>query len=77
MEDVELVERLRALEAPAIVPQPVLVSNRRWARLGLVRTTLLNQRILRAWKRGTSPEALADLYRKSYRAAETNSKRVQ
>ena len=74
MEDVELVERLRALEAPAIVPQPVLVSNRRWARLGLVRTTLLNQRILKAWKQGTPPEALADIYRKSYRAAEADSK---
>ena len=76
MEDVELVERLRALEPPAIVPQPVVVSNRRWARLGLVRTTLINQRILRAWKRGTPPETLAVLYRQSFRAAMADSKRI-
>ena len=77
MEDVDLVERLGALEPPAIVPQCVLVSNRRWARLGLVRTTLVNQRILRAWKRGVRPEALAVLYRESFRRAAGNQKSVK
>ena len=77
MEDVDLVERMRALEPPAIVPQPVTVSNRRWLRLGLVRTTLINQRILRAWKRGVPPEALAVLYRESFRQADASRKRVQ
>jgi hypothetical protein len=67
---VDLVERLRALQHPAIVPHPVLVSNRRWARLGLVRTTLINQRILRDWKRGVQPETLAILYRKSFKNAQ-------
>ena len=77
MEDVDLVERLRAVEPPAIVPQPVAVSNRRWLRLGLVRTTLINQRILRAWKRGVPPENLAVLYRESLRRAEIRKKRVR
>lgn len=65
----ELAERLRALEPPAIVPQQTVTSARRWARLGLLRTTLLNQRILRDWRRGVSVDTLAQLYHEAGRGA--------
>ena len=63
LEDVELAERLRAIESPAIVPLPTRTSSRRWARLGLMRTTALNQQILRDWRRGADVETLAKEYR--------------
>ena len=63
LEDVELAERLRAIESPAIVPLSTRTSGRRWARLGLVRTTLLNRKILRDWKAGADVDNLAKEYR--------------
>ncbi len=58
----ELAERLRRIGPPVIVQQPVTVSPRRWDRLGLLRTFLLNQYILVAWKCVVQPDQLADLY---------------
>ncbi len=55
-------ERLRKIGPPAVVRRPVTVSARRWDRLGLLRTFLLNQYILAAWKIGVSPDSLATLY---------------
>lgn len=62
LEDVDLTERLRKLSPPVVVPQPIIVSARRWDRLGLLRTFLLNQYILCAWKCGIPPDKLAEVY---------------
>lgn len=43
LEDVDLVCRLRKLGPPALVHKPITTSARRWQRLGLLQTTLINQ----------------------------------
>lgn len=43
MEDYELVTRLRKHGRPAIVPQAMTTSGRRWQHVGFVQTTLINQ----------------------------------
>ena len=62
MEDVDLVTRLRRTGPPAIVQQPMPTSGRRWRRLGLVKTTLINQGILCAYRCGVPPDVLAGWY---------------
>lgn len=62
LEDVDLVKRLRWIEAPAIVPHAMLTSGRRWQNLGFLRTTVTNQTILCAWRLGISPATLARWY---------------
>lgn len=63
MEDVELVRRLRrSCGPPVVVPQAVLVSARRWERLGYARTTLLNWWIMTAHSLGCPPKTLARWY---------------
>ncbi|KAK9811265.1 hypothetical protein WJX72_000876 [[Myrmecia] bisecta] len=73
MEDVDLVRRLRRLGPPAIIRQPIVTSARRWQRLGFVRTTLLNQLILVAWRLGVKEERLSAWYRS---AGSKQSKRM-
>ena len=43
LEDVDLVCRLRKVGPPALVRKPITTSARRWQRLGLLQTTLINQ----------------------------------
>ena len=62
MEDYDLVERLRRVARPALVPGRVATSDRRWREVGVVRTTLLNQGIVLAWKLGVGPDRLAEIY---------------
>ncbi len=62
LEDLELVLRLRKMGSIALVATPALTSPRRWKRLGLVRTTLVNQLILFGFFCGISPERLARWY---------------
>lgn len=64
LEDVDLVRRLRALGRIALLKNPALTSARRWQRLGLVRTTVMNQAILLGFFCGLSPERLARWYGK-------------
>jgi uncharacterized protein len=63
MEDFELVCRLQKLGRVAIVPAPVLTSARRWQKLGIGKTTLINQCIICAYRLGISPHRLAHWYR--------------
>lgn len=62
MEDLELAERLRRRQAIGLLPAAVTVSARRWQRLGVLRTSLTNARLRRAWRRGVAPEALVATY---------------
>jgi len=62
LEDVELVLRLRKMGHIALLAIPALTLARRWQRLGLARTTLLNQLILLGFFCGISPNRLARWY---------------
>ena len=62
MEDLELVLRLRRRGGIGLLPATLLVSGRRWRRLGVVGTALANGRLRRAWRRGERPEQLAARY---------------
>lgn len=62
LEDLELVLRLRKMGRLALLATPALTSPRRWQRLGLVRTTVINQLILLGFFCGISPVRLARWY---------------
>ena len=62
MEDFALVQQLRRRGQIARVPLPVLTSARRWQRLGVGRTTLLNQIMVLGYSLGVPPSRLARWY---------------
>lgn len=63
MEDFEFVRRLKKQGRIAILPQPVLTSDRRWQQLGVLKTTAINQIVIIAYFLGVSPDRLAFWYR--------------
>ena len=63
MEDFELISRLKRRGKIAIAHSPVLTSARRWQRLGVWRTTLINQLIILGYFLGVPPIQLRRLYR--------------
>ncbi len=63
MEDFELARRLKREGRVVTLPAQVRTSARRWLRLGVFRTTLLNQRIILAYLLGADPALLARWYR--------------
>lgn len=62
MEDVALVQQLRQRGRIARVPLSVLTSARRWQRLGVIRTTLINQIMVLGYSLGIPPSRLARWY---------------
>ena len=58
MEDIEYCKRLRRLEPPLVVSEPVLTSSRRWERAGIVATVVRMWALRLAWFLGVSPERL-------------------
>ncbi len=62
MEDFELVLRLRQRGRIVIVPAAVTTSGQRWNRLGILRTTLVNQVIVVCYLLGVSPSRLSRWY---------------
>lgn len=63
MEDFAFVRRLQALGKIAIVPATVTTSARRWQKLGVLRTTVINQLVIVAYFLGVPVEQLARWYR--------------
>ena len=63
MEDFELMRKLRKKGKVTILPLHATTSARRWKRLGILRTTVLNQAIIIGYFFGASPEKLAEWYR--------------
>ena len=63
MEDVVFVRRLNRRGRIAIAPCSALTSDRRWRRLGILRTTLVNQVVLTGFFLGVDPARLAGWYR--------------
>jgi uncharacterized protein len=64
MEDFELIKRLQKLGKVAIAPAAVTTSARRWQKLGVIKTTWINQRVIAAYYLGISPDRISRLYRK-------------
>jgi rSAM/selenodomain-associated transferase 2 len=64
MEDFELILSLKRQGRITIVSAPVLTSGRRWQKLGVVKTTLINQLIIAGYFLGIPPTQLADWYRR-------------
>jgi rSAM/selenodomain-associated transferase 2 len=63
MEDFVLIKALKKLGHIALVPAAVHTSARRWERLGVMRTTLLNQAIVLGYYLGIPPARLRQWYR--------------
>ena len=63
MEDFELVRRLRQHGRMEIADASVTTSDRRWRKLGVLRTTAWNWIIVVAWSLGVAPHRLAGWYR--------------
>lgn len=64
MEDFELVRRLKRQGRILILPIKAITSSRRWEKLGVLRTTLINQAMVIAYLLGADPRKLANWYRK-------------
>jgi rSAM/selenodomain-associated transferase 2 len=64
MEDFALVRKLKRRGRIQILSQAATTSGRRWEKLGLLRTTVLNQLIVFGYLLGIKPEKLATWYRK-------------
>lgn len=63
MEDFAFVRTLNKIGRIRIVPHPVLTSSRRWQKLGVGKTTAINQIIILGYLVGVSPHRLARWYR--------------
>ena len=64
MEDFELIRRLNHLGKIEILSSSVITSGRRWQKLGVFKTTLINQLIVIGYYLGISPTKLAQWYRR-------------
>jgi len=62
MEDFELIRRLRKKGRIMIAPVSVITSARRWRRLGVLNTTLINQAVIAAYCLGVAPSRIARWY---------------
>ena len=63
MEDFEFIKRARKQGKIAIAPAAVITSGRRWQKLGIWQTTLVNQLIITGYYLGVSPQKLSNFYR--------------
>ena len=63
MEDYELVARMRQTGSIGLASLPVKTSARRWIKKGILRTTLINQLCVIAYRLGFSDKTIARLYR--------------
>ncbi len=61
-EDVEFSQRLRLKGRTIVLSKKIFVSNRRWAKQGILKTTWMNRRLLTLYRQGVSPHILAEQY---------------
>ena len=64
MEDFEFIRRLNRLGKIEILSSSVITSGRRWQKLGVFKTTLINQLVVVVYYLGISPIKLSQWYRK-------------
>lgn len=67
MEDFELVKRLNRYGKIRMISAKVITSSRRWDKLGILKTTLINQLIIVGYYLGFSPIKLNNFYRRAKR----------
>ncbi|BFM41150.1 TIGR04283 family arsenosugar biosynthesis glycosyltransferase [Synechocystis sp. LKSZ1] len=67
MEDYEWVQRAKARGRIGLAQRAILTSGRRWQKLGLLRTTLINQVMILGYHAGIDPTRLAQWYRQGLR----------
>ncbi len=72
MEDFQLIQQLKKLGKVAIAPAKVQTSARRWQKLGVWQTTMINQLVIIAFFLGVSPQKIADFYRRKNIHKHTN-----
>ncbi|WRH65980.1 MAG: TIGR04283 family arsenosugar biosynthesis glycosyltransferase [Planktothrix sp. GU0601_MAG3] len=65
MEDFEFIRRLNRLGKIEILSSSVITSGRRWQKLGILKTTLINQCMVIGYYLRISPTKLAQWYRKN------------
>jgi rSAM/selenodomain-associated transferase 2 len=65
MEDFELMRHLKNEGRITILPASVITSGRRWQKLGVVKTTLINQLVIIGYFLGVSPHKLLNFYRRN------------
>jgi rSAM/selenodomain-associated transferase 2 len=63
MEDFELIQRLKKKGKIAIAPAAVITSGRRWQKLGVGKTTLVNQLVILGYYLKIPPRLLKNFYR--------------
>ena len=63
MEDFELIQRLKRRGKIAIAPGTVITSGRRWQKLGVWKTTLINQLVIAGYYLGVPHDKLSRFYR--------------
>lgn len=63
MEDFEFIKRIAKQGKIAIAPATVTTSGRRWQKIGVWKTTLINQAIIAGYYLGISPTELSNFYR--------------
>lgn len=64
MEDFEFIQRLKRQGKIAIAPGQVTTSDRRWQKLGVWQTTVINQLMIAGYYLGISPTKLSNFYRR-------------
>ena len=64
LEDFELTRKLKHKGRIKILSQEATTSARRWKKLGLLRTTFINQAVIIGYLLGVDPKKLAEWYRK-------------
>lgn len=65
MEDFAMMRHLRKTGRIVTAPERIHTSSRRWRRMGVLRTTLINQAIIAGFLLGASAERLSRWYRRS------------
>jgi len=63
MEDFELIQRLKKRGKIALVSAAVITSGRRWQKLGVWKTTLINQLVIIGYNLKIPPRLLKSFYR--------------
>ena len=62
LEDYELVRRLRRRGRVVTADKPAITSGRRWQKLGLLRTTLINRLLVAGYRLGLDAHRMARFY---------------
>ncbi|MEM8781062.1 MAG: TIGR04283 family arsenosugar biosynthesis glycosyltransferase [Cyanobacteria bacterium P01_G01_bin.49] len=64
MEDFVLIQKLKKQGKITIASEKVITSSRRWQKLGILKTTIINQLVILGYYWGISPHQLAQFYRR-------------